>query len=112
MAARALRKLHSSLHLLDPEIAEDLFAESLLTRVDKEKIDAGNTPTKKASLILNTLGRREPKKALQGLIRALEKDKIENEEMLKKISEGSAATPASSNCTVLIVILFLSCSVS
>ena len=91
MEASALRKLHSSLGLIDPAVAEDLFANSLLTRLDKEKIDAEAVPTKKASIILTTLGRRNPKKALQGLITALEKSKEQNEEILKKISEGIAS---------------------
>ena len=91
MEANALRKLHSSLGLLDPEIAGDLYADDLLTRLDKEKIDAETVPTKKASLILKILGRRNPKKALQGVIKALEKSKEQNEEILTKISEGSAA---------------------
>ena len=91
MEAKALRKLHSSLELLDPEIAEDLYADELLTKLDKEKIDAVEVPTKKVKLILATLGRRNPKKALTGLIKALEKSKEENEEILKKISEGNAA---------------------
>ena len=91
MEASTLRKLHSSLDLLDPEVAEDLYANNLLSKGDKEKIDAATTPTKKASLILSILGRRNPKKALRGLIKALEKSKEENEEILMKISEGSAA---------------------
>ena len=83
-----MRKLHSSVGLLDPEVAEDLYAEELLTKLDKEKIDAEAVPTKRARLILTTLERRNPKKSLKALIKALEKSKEQNEEFLIKISEG------------------------
>ena len=88
MEAGVLRKLHANLDLIDPEVAEDLYADSLLTRRDKEKIDAETVPSKKAALILSILGRRKPKKALEGLIKSWEKDKEQNEEILTKLSQG------------------------
>lgn len=94
MEAGVLRKLHANLDLIDPEVAEDLYADSLLTRRDKEKIDAETVPSKKAALILSILGRRNPKKALVGLIKSWEKDKEQNEEILKKVSQGNAAATA------------------
>ena len=65
-----------------------LYAEFLITRPEYEKINAECVRTKKARLILDALGNCDGKKAIEGLIEALEQEKEANEQFLRKIEEG------------------------
>ena len=88
MAEKALRKLHQYVGLLDPGVLEDLYGKSLVTKTERERINAEGERTKKAGLILDALENRDAKRAIEGLIEVLEKDDIANEKFLHKITEG------------------------
>ena len=88
MAEKALRRLHKYVDLLDPVVLEDLYGESLITKREHERINAEGERSKKAGLILDALENRDAKRAIEGLIEALEKDEDANEKFLNKIAEG------------------------
>ena len=88
MAENALRRLYKHVSLLDTSVVDYLFAEFLITRPEYEKINAEGDRTNKARLILDALGNRDGKKAIEGLIEALEQEKEANEKFLRKIEEG------------------------
>lgn len=88
MAQKALRRLHKYVDLLDPSVLNYLYGESLITKREYDRINAESERTKKAGLILDALENREAKRAMKGLIEALEEDKEANETFLHKIEEG------------------------
>ena len=88
MAEKALRRLYKYVGLLDPSIVDYLYAEFLITKPEHEKIIAEGDRTNKTRLILGALGNRDGKKAIEGLIEALEQEKEANETFLRKIEEG------------------------
>ena len=88
MAQKALRRLHKYVDLLDPGVLEDLYGESLITKRERERINAEGERTKKAGLILDALENRDAKRAIEGLIETLKQDEEANEKFLHKIAEG------------------------
>ena len=105
MAEKALRRLYKFVDHLDPSVLSYLYGEHLITKPERERIDAVSERTKKAGLILDSLANRDAKKAMEGLIEALEQDEEANEVFLGKIAEGKHLRLYMTNRFLLILLL-------
>ena len=109
MAEKALRRLHKYVDLLDPSVLNHLYGENLITKRERERINAEGERTKKAGLILDALENRDGERAIEGLIEALKKDEEANEKFLHRIEEGKQPCYHFKSLFILLLVCILLC---